>query len=427
MRRRHLVRLLVAPLLAAGVFVALATTAGTQPPPPKVLPNVGSVVEGDAPGSTVVEVPVSLSAASSGEVTVQWETIMLPMVDPSVRAEEGVDYTVASGQVTFVPDDVDEVVSIEVLGDDLDENDELIVVRFHSPTNATVGGFYGLGVGVITDDDEPPPPAITVTPDTDLDGGDLVTVTGTGWTPGTTVGVCQADAVPADPPEDGCLGRIGYGAFTTTADGAGEFSVPYRLRRWGFIPARASYIDCTDPATPCVMGAGDLADLGATRASAPLPFAPPPPPPAVPGEIVVTPSTDLIDGETLTVDGTGFRPAAAIELYPCTSPAGFDSCDYSKRVDLEADAVGAFTTTMPARRLLFGSVDCLTTSCEIGSAEAVDFVGTITSTPITFAPPPPKVLPNVGSVVEGDAPGSTVVEVPVSLSAASSGEVTVQW
>ena len=127
MRRRHLVRLLVAPLLAAGVFVALATTAGTQPPPPKVLPNVGSVVEGDAPGSTVVEVPVSLSAASSGEVTVQWETIMLPMVDPSVRAEEGVDYTVASGVVTFAPDDVDEVVSIEVLGDDLDENDELIV------------------------------------------------------------------------------------------------------------------------------------------------------------------------------------------------------------------------------------------------------------------------------------------------------------
>ena len=69
MRRRHLVRLLVAPLLAAGVFVALATTAGTQPPPPKVLPNVGSVVEGDAPSrqaETAEQLALALSRAEPG-------------------------------------------------------------------------------------------------------------------------------------------------------------------------------------------------------------------------------------------------------------------------------------------------------------------------------------------------------------------------
>ncbi|MGZ4728598.1 MAG: hypothetical protein ACXWB2_12825 [Acidimicrobiales bacterium] len=38
-------------------------------------------------------------------------------------------------------------------GDTVVEPDEYVVVSFHHPTNATMGGFWGLGFGVITNDD----------------------------------------------------------------------------------------------------------------------------------------------------------------------------------------------------------------------------------------------------------------------------------
>ena len=40
--------------------------------------------------------------------------------------------------------------------DDIDEPDERVVVSITAATNATIGGFYGLGAGVITDSDPPP-------------------------------------------------------------------------------------------------------------------------------------------------------------------------------------------------------------------------------------------------------------------------------
>jgi hypothetical protein len=35
----------------------------------------------------------------------------------------------------------------------LDEADERALVSFHDPVNATLGGFYGLGIITITDND----------------------------------------------------------------------------------------------------------------------------------------------------------------------------------------------------------------------------------------------------------------------------------
>ncbi|MGI9602771.1 MAG: neocarzinostatin apoprotein domain-containing protein, partial [Acidimicrobiales bacterium] len=325
---------------------------------------------------------------SSNTVTVQWETIVVPELDSALQAEPGADYVADSGEVTFVPDDVDEMVSIDVAGDAIGENDELILVRFHSPTNAEVGGFYGLGVVVIVDDDER---VLTVTPNTDLDGGDLVTLAGSGWAPGSTVAACQADAQPTEPAVNACLSGQ-FGAVTTTVAPDGTISVPYRVRRQGFVAARGEFIDCTDGATPCVIGAGEI--VGATPvgqiATVPLAFAVPPTPPATRGQITVTPSVDVIDGETLTVTGTGFRPGAAIEIYLCLAPVtGPSNCDWTTRVDVDADGAGDFATTMPADQFLFGSNNCATRPCDVTAAEAVDFVGTFTTTPIAFAPAPP--------------------------------------
>ena len=119
-------------------------------PPPSVQPGSTSVVEGDS-GTTVLNIPVSLSAASGRTVTVDWATT--PVSGIPSYASTPADYATASGVVVFAPGETLKTVSIVVSGDLLDEPDEFVVTSFRNPTNATIGGFYGLGYGSIEDDD----------------------------------------------------------------------------------------------------------------------------------------------------------------------------------------------------------------------------------------------------------------------------------
>ncbi|MGI9601108.1 MAG: neocarzinostatin apoprotein domain-containing protein, partial [Acidimicrobiales bacterium] len=425
---RRAARLAILAALMFVAVVAVADAAGGQEDPPVVLPNVVSMAEGDG-GLTQFDVPVSLSASSTETVTVQWNTITMPLIHPALQAEEDVDYQVAGGQVTFLPGDTDEIVSIMVDGDTDPERDELIVVQFHDPTNATVGGFFGLGVGVIVNDDGPLTPSIDIAPGVGLNGGDVITISGRDWRPNYTVGVCQADAVAHTPPESGCRAEVGGGPVYVGTDAYGWFSRDYRVDRWIHVGALGAFIDCADPATPCVLGAGEI-NSGVPDGpivSVPLPFADPPAPPVTRGTVTVTPSTGVTNFQTLTVTGSGFRADAQIEVYPCVAqPTVPSDCANTLRVDTTADAAGAFQATLSAPQFILGN-DCVVASCAVGAAEAVDFVGTLASAPVAFAQPPPVVLPMVASVVEGDAPSTVTVDVPVELSAPSSNTVTVQW
>ena len=75
---------------------------------------------------------------------------------PAGQASPGLDYQPASGTVTFQPGQTSTTVAVVVQGDQLDEPDEYVVVRFGNPTNAVLGGFLGLGFVGITDDDPTP-------------------------------------------------------------------------------------------------------------------------------------------------------------------------------------------------------------------------------------------------------------------------------
>jgi hypothetical protein len=119
--------------------------------PLRVVPGAASIAEGDS-GVTDLHVPVTLSKPFGGTVTVQWTTFVHAGA-PSCQASPASDYTAASGTVTFVPSDTAETVTIAVNGDTEVEPNECILVRFHDPTNAALGGYFGLGVGTITDDD----------------------------------------------------------------------------------------------------------------------------------------------------------------------------------------------------------------------------------------------------------------------------------
>jgi len=129
-----------------------------EPPPPTLSINNVTVTEGHA-GTTDAVFTVSLSAASSLTVTVDYAT-----ADNTATA--GSDYTAASDTLTFAPGVTSQPITVTVQGDTLDEFDETYFVNLSNPTNATIADNQGLGT--ITDDDAPAggpcaTPAITLT------------------------------------------------------------------------------------------------------------------------------------------------------------------------------------------------------------------------------------------------------------------------
>lgn len=116
--------------------------------PPVATPGIVNLGEGDV-GTVVAQFPLSLSWQSPFEVTVDWTTLNWTATAPY-------DYVSASGTVTFAPGETTKTVPITVNADLLHELDENLLVAFANPTNATVGGFYGLGLVTIEDDDPQP-------------------------------------------------------------------------------------------------------------------------------------------------------------------------------------------------------------------------------------------------------------------------------
>lgn len=116
-----------------------------------IVPGDASVVEG-ASGTTAITVPVTMSVPSSLLITVEWTTT-IAVGGPTGQADAGVDYITISGLATFLPGETATTVTIFVNGDSVVEPDEYFVVSFSNATNATIGGFFGLGFGQILNDD----------------------------------------------------------------------------------------------------------------------------------------------------------------------------------------------------------------------------------------------------------------------------------
>ena len=85
---------------------------------------------------------------SAQTVTAEWNTLYVPGGRPN-QADPGSDYTPASGTVTFAPGQTEATVTIEILHGGFIEPDEYFLVSFHDATNAKIGGYWGLGFGII--------------------------------------------------------------------------------------------------------------------------------------------------------------------------------------------------------------------------------------------------------------------------------------
>ena len=124
------------------------TSFSITQPSTVIVPGVVKVAEYDE-GMVTVELPVTLSGPSSQTVSANWQTANGQAVAPA-------DYVPAYGSVIFEPGETQQTVSVTIAGDELDEADESVYISLRNPTNARIGGFFGLGFVVILDDEATP-------------------------------------------------------------------------------------------------------------------------------------------------------------------------------------------------------------------------------------------------------------------------------
>jgi hypothetical protein len=110
---------------------------------PTIRINDVSAPEGNT-GTTPFAFTVTLSAASTTPVTVNWATA-------NGTAVAGSDYQAASGTLTFAPGQTSQTVTVLVNGDRLGELSEKFFVNLSSPTNARIAD--GQAVASIMDDE----------------------------------------------------------------------------------------------------------------------------------------------------------------------------------------------------------------------------------------------------------------------------------
>jgi hypothetical protein len=91
----------------------------------------------------------------------------------------------------------------------------------------------------------------------------------------------------------------------------------------------------------------------------------------------VTPDTDLVDFQPVTVSGSGFSPGITVGMAQCLATATDETgCDLSNAPLATTDETGSFTTTFVVERLITvggEDVDCAPDGCAIGAANLADF------------------------------------------------------
>ncbi len=110
---------------------------------PSLTVGDASLTEGDS-GSQAMTFQVHLSPAAAQTVQVQYAT-----ADGTATA--GSDYTAANGTLTFAPGETSKTVTVNILGDTVDEDNETFTLNLSNPSNANIAD--GQGIGTITDDD----------------------------------------------------------------------------------------------------------------------------------------------------------------------------------------------------------------------------------------------------------------------------------
>jgi predicted esterase len=128
--------------------------------------------------------------------------------------------------------------------------------------------------------------------------------------------------------------------------------------------------------------------------------------------------TDLVDGQQVTVTGTGFVPGAQVAVHQCRSaPVGPVDCDLGTVTTAEVDGAGGFRLRHQVFVLMndwAGPVDCrIAPGCVLAAGVGFDGGTSVIAEPIAFAadapllPPPTVTVTPAGGLVDG---GTVTVE-----------------
>ena len=115
------------------------------------LPSVGFAVStsNGLEDNTPAELTVNISAASGLDVTVNYSVT-------GGTASSGTDYTSVNGTLTFPAGETgSQTVSIPIIDDDLDEDNETVIVTLSNPTNAGIGTESHTYTIIDNNDDQP--------------------------------------------------------------------------------------------------------------------------------------------------------------------------------------------------------------------------------------------------------------------------------
>jgi len=202
---------------------------------------------------------------------------------------------------------------------------------------------------------------VAASPDSGLVDGQVVVIRGSGFDPNVQIGWAQCRFRTPGRGQDDCdLGNI---ALAST-DGNGEFEAEFTVRR--YVAAASGTFDCVTATLDdaCGVGAGTLTDYD--KSGTALFFFDPASDGDVPPRIEADQSEALVDGQELTVTGSGFEPNEYAYLTQCPvgGSNGIGSCYGDGQVgEIEVDGQGNFAVTMPARRVVQGAggeIDCFT-------------------------------------------------------------------
>src|SRR5206468_4296231 len=136
------------------------------------------------------------SGGSGFPVTVAYTTADVP--NASFKATAGVDYSVTSGTLTFLPGETSKSIVVPILSDTLNEFNEVFAVNLSNPTRATIS--TGSANGTIFDDDPAPSLSINDATVTEGDTGTtnaVFTITLSGPS-GKTIGVSFSAGAAGD-------------------------------------------------------------------------------------------------------------------------------------------------------------------------------------------------------------------------------------
>src|SRR5439155_14268167 len=138
--------------------------------PPTVAFSLAS--SSGAESVTPANLAVALSTVSGKSVTVDYA------VSGGTATGGGVDYTLASGTLTFAPGVTSQNIALAVVNDALNELNETVLLTLSNATNATLGAI-ATHTYTITDDDPPPTVTLSLSGSPMAEAGGVATVRAT--------------------------------------------------------------------------------------------------------------------------------------------------------------------------------------------------------------------------------------------------------